>query len=469
MQRKSTPESVGKVAIVGRPNVGKSALFNRLAGRNIAIVHDQPGITRDRLAAPCVRGSRPFTVWDTGGIGGAGEVELRVQVRSAADAAMRESDVILFVVDAQDGLTPIDQELARILRKAKAPVVLVINKIDHPTHEDLESDFARLGFAIYAPISAAHGRGISGLLEMIDSLLPASGTLDSEGVREQGPASSTTNFPLALAIVGRPNAGKSSLINSILRDARTIVSELPGTTRDAVDIMYERDGQPFLLIDTAGIRARSKHSSSVEVFSVMRAERTIRRADLCILVIDLTSGVTGQDKKIAGLIQKAEKPCLIVLNKWDLVKPKRGAKAEMERTASATRDDLFFLDYAPVLIASALTGENVEQLFRLIADVRQAARVRLGTGVLNRLLRAAFEENPPPTIGTRRLKLFYAAQARGDEERTLEAPKFVFFVNQPKLLSETYGRYLQGRIRAAERYPGLPVLLSCRARTETTE
>lgn len=458
MQRKNTPESVGKVAIVGRPNVGKSALFNRLAGRNIAIVHDQPGITRDRLAAPCVRGPRPFTVWDTGGIGGAGEAELRTQVRGAADAAMRESDVILFVVDAQDGLTPIDQELARILRKSKTPVVLVINKIDHPKHEDLESDFARVNFASSVPISAAHGRGISGLLEIIDSLLPA-----SVAPSDQPPSSS---HPLALAIVGRPNAGKSSLINSILRDARTIVSELPGTTRDAVDILYERDGEQFLLIDTAGIRARSKHSSSVEVFSVMRAERTIRRADLCVLVIDLTSGVTGQDKKIAGLIQKAEKPCLVVLNKWDLVKPKRAAKAEMERIASETRERLFFLDYAPVLIASALTGENVEQLFRLIADVRRAARVRLGTGVLNRLLRAAFEENPPPTIGTRRLKLFYAAQARGDEERTLEALKFILFVNQPKLLSETYGRYLEGRIRAAESYPGLPVLLSCRARAE---
>ncbi|HWM23473.1 MAG TPA: ribosome biogenesis GTPase Der [Chthoniobacterales bacterium] len=458
MQRKNAPESVGKVAIVGRPNVGKSALFNRLAGRNIAIVHDQPGITRDRLAAPCIRGRRPFTVWDTGGIGGAGEVELRTQVRGAADAAMRESDVILLVVDAQDGLTPIDQELARILRKSKAPVVLVINKIDHPKHEDLESDFARLNFASSVPISAAHGRGISGLLETIDSLLP-----DSDAANDEPSAPS---HPLALAIVGRPNAGKSSLINSILRDARTIVSELPGTTRDAVDILYERDGERFLLIDTAGIRARSKHSSSVEVFSVMRAERTIRRADLCVLVVDLTSGVTGQDKKIAGLIQKAEKPCLVVLNKWDLVKPKRAAKAEMERIASDTRERLFFLDYAPVLIASALTGENVEQLFRLIADVRRAARVRLGTGVLNRLLRAAFEENPPPTIGTRRLKLFYAAQARGDEERTLEALKFILFVNQPKLLSETYGRYLEGRIRAAESYPGLPVLLSCRARAE---
>ena len=186
MQRKNTPESVGKVAIVGRPNVGKSALFNRLAGRNIAIVHDQPGITRDRLAAPCVRGRRPFTVWDTGGIGGAGEVELRVQVRTAADAAMRESNVILFVVDAQDGLTPIDQELARILRKSRTPVVLVVNKIDHPKHEDLESDFARLGFANSDPISAAHGRGISGLLETIDSLLPASDAVISESVRERG-------------------------------------------------------------------------------------------------------------------------------------------------------------------------------------------------------------------------------------------------------------------------------------------
>ncbi len=459
MDRKDASESAGKVAIVGRPNVGKSALFNRLAGRNIAIVHDQPGITRDRLEAPCLRGSRPFTVWDTGGIGGGGETELTAQVRTAADAAMRESDVILLVVDAQDGLTPVDQELARILRKSKTPVVLVINKIDHPKHEDLESDFARLGFAHSLPISAAHGRGISGLLETIDPLLPQSAIRNPQ---------SEINPPLALAIVGKPNAGKSSLINSILRDARTIVSELPGTTRDAVDISYEREGEVFLLIDTAGIRARSKHSSSVEVFSVMRAERTIRRADLCVLVVDLTSGVTGQDKKIAGLIQKAEKPCVIVLNKWDLVKPKRAAKAAMQELVSETRERLFFLDYAPVLVASALTGENVEELFRLIADVRRAANVRIGTGILNRMLRAAFEENPPPMIGTRRLKLFYAAQARGEGEEKLEAVKFVLFVNQPKLLSESYGRYLERRIRAAAPYPGLPVLLSCRARSEQT-
>lgn len=462
MDSKHAPESAGTVAIVGRPNVGKSALFNRLAGRNIAIVHDQPGITRDRLAAPCTKGHRPFTVWDTGGIGGAGETELTAQVRAAADTAMRECDVILFIVDAQDGLTPVDQELARLLRKSKSPVVLVVNKIDHEKHEDLETDFLRLGFDTTIPISAAHGRGISGLLETVDSLLPTA--LPSTIENRQ---SKIENAPLALAIVGRPNAGKSSLINSILRDERTIVSELPGTTRDAVDVLYEREDEKFLLIDTAGMRQRSKHSTSVEVFSVMRAERTIRRADLCVLVIDLMSGVTGQDKKIAGLIQKAEKPCVIVLNKWDLVKPSRGAKAAVEGVVADARERLFFLEYAPVLVASALTGENVDQLFRLIKKVRRSAEIRIGTGVLNRLLRSALEENPPPMIGTRRLKLFYAAQARGEAETTLEALKFILFVNQPNLLSDTYARYLERRIRAAQPYPGLPLLLSCRARTES--
>jgi GTP-binding protein len=398
-------------------------------------------------------------VWDTGGIGGAGENELAAPVRAAADAAMRESDVILLVVDAQDGLTPIDQELARLLRKSKSPVVLVVNKIDHEKHEDLENDFLLLGFDTTIPISAAHGRGISAVLELIDSLLPES--------KIENRKSEIGEAPLALAIVGRPNAGKSSLINSILPDERTIVSALPGTTRDAVDVFYERDGEKFLLIDTAGMRARSKHSTSVEVFSVMRAERTIRRADLCVLVIDLTSGVTGQDKKIAGLIQKAEKPCLVVLNKWDLVKPPRGAKAAIDRMIADSRESLFFLEYAPVLVASALTGENVDQLFRLISRIRGGAQKRMGTGVLNRLLRAALEENPPPMIGTRRLKLFYAAQARGEGDAALEALKFVLFVNQPNLLSDTYGRYLERRLRAAEPYPGVPILLSCRARSES--
>lgn len=451
----------GKVAIVGRPNVGKSALFNRFAGRNIAIVHDQPGITRDRLAAPSTRGNRPFLIWDTGGIGGAGENELASEVRTAADAAMRESDVILFVVDAQHGLAPIDEELARMLRKSQRPVVLVVNKIDDPKHEALEADFARLGFDIVLPISAAHGRGITPLLETIDGLLPEQ-TSDAESPAPE------MQQPVALAIIGRPNAGKSSLINAVLNDQRTIVSNIPGTTRDAVDIEYEREGEKFLLIDTAGIRPRGKHSSSVEVFSVMRAERTIRRADLCVLVVDVTSGVSAQDKKIAGLIQQARKPSLVVLNKWDLVKPARGAKPAMEALVTDTRERLFFLDYAPVLVASAATGENVARLFKMISEVKRAATVRIGTGVLNRMLRAALAETLPPTISNKRLKLFYATQSAGTE-RAIDPPEFILFVNQPKLLSDTYARFLERRIRHQEPYPGLPVLLTPRARTETRE
>ena len=449
--------SAGNVAIVGRPNVGKSALFNRLVGRSIAIVHDQPGITRDRISAVSTRGVRPFTAWDTGGIVGAGETQLHAQVRTAAESAMRESRLILFMVDAKQGLTPIDQELARMLRRSPTPVVLVINKIDDPKHEDLVADFARLGFENSVAVSAAHGRGLTDLLDLIERLLPPSAIGHPDGA---------ISNPLALAIVGKPNAGKSSLINSIVRDERAIVSEIPGTTRDAVDVRYERDGKSLILIDTAGIRARSKHSSSVEVFSVMRAERTIRRADLCVLVVDLTSGITSQDKKIAGLIQKARKPCLVVLNKWDLVKPKRDERTEIRRLTSETKAQLFFLDYAPMLIASALTGENVEMLFRFLTKVQKGARARIGTGVLNRILRTAFAENPPPMIANRRLKLFYAAQSAGDDERAIAPPEFVLFVNDPKLLGETYERYLIARIREAEPYPGLPVLLRRRPRQQ---
>jgi len=450
------PTGTRNVAIVGRPNVGKSALFNRLAGRNIAIVHDQPGITRDRISAVSKRGAEPFIVWDTGGIGGAGETELIKEVRAAADAAMREADIILFIVDAQQGLTPIDQELAQLLRRSKRPVVLVINKIDHPNHEDLAGEFSRLGFASVEPISAAHGRGIDSLVETIDRLLPPSTTSDQPSTA------------LSVAIIGRPNVGKSSLINAILSDRRSIVSHLPGTTRDAVDIAYRHGPDDFVLIDTAGIRARGKHSSSVEVFSVMRSERTIRRADLCLLVIDATSGVTSQDKKIATLMQKARKPSLLVVNKWDLVKPERGAKEALAELIAETRERVFFLPYAPILVASALTGENVDRLFSAIRKVRRAARERLGTGVLNRLLRAAFAANPPPMVSGKRMKLFYAAQAHGSEKRRLEPPEFVLFVNDPKLLGQTYERYLEAQIRDAQPFTGLPILLNFRPRSETT-
>jgi len=445
------------VAIVGRPNVGKSALFNRLIRRKIAIVHDQPGITRDRISAVCASGTQSFVLWDTGGIFGAGEAELTGQVRRAAEEALRESDLLLFVVDAKEGLSPIDEELARFLRKSQKPVVLVINKIDSEKHEALAAEFDSLGFKSSIAISAEHSRGISDLLDAIDRFLP-SPTGDSQGAIHDS---------LAIAILGRPNVGKSSLINSIVRSERAIVSELAGTTRDAIDILYQRDGRNFVFIDTAGIRRRGKQSTSAEVFSVMRAERSIRRADLCIVTVDLTDGITAQDKRIAGLIQAARKPAIVVLNKWDLVKPKRNQKEAIARLVATARERIFFLDYAPVLITSSLTEEHVSKLFALIEKVQRAARQRVGTGVLNRLLRQAFEANPPPTIRARRLKLFYAAQSKGEEDQQLQPPEIVLFVNDPRLLSQTYKRYLESRIRDAQPFPGLPIILTLRPRAQS--
>jgi GTPase len=452
------PNTSSNVAIVGRPNVGKSALFNRLIGRRIAIVHDQPGITRDRISAICTRGAQPFVLWDTGGVAGAGESELTAQVRRAVEKAIQDSDVLLFIVDAKDGLSPIDQELARILRKSRKPLVVVMNKIDNDKQENLAADFASLGFSHSQPVSAEHNRGIAELIETIDQLLPSPSAVN------QSPVNRLQS--LSVAIIGRPNVGKSSLINAIVRSERAIVSELPGTTRDAIDISYRRDDCEFLFIDTAGIRRRGKHSTSAEVFSVMRAERSIRRAHLCILIVDLTMGVTAQDKRIAGMIQRARKAAIIVLNKWDLIKPRRKTKETITQLVDETGTGIFFLDYAPVLVASAQTGESIDKLFGFIANVRRAAQQRIGTGVLNRLLRAAFAANPPPMISGKRLKLLYAAQASGKQDRELQPPEFVLFVNDPRLLGETYSRYLEARIRKAQPFPGLPIILTLRPRSE---
>jgi len=467
------------VAIIGRPNVGKSALFNRLVGRKIAIVHDQPGITRDRISAICSRGEQPFTLWDTGGIFGAGEKELTVQVRQTAEGALRESDLLLFVVDGKDGLSPIDSDLARTLRKSRKPIVLVVNKIDNDKHESLAAEFDALGFEQIVSISAEHNRGISDLLGAVDQLLPSPAQSVSQPplvTPERSEGGTLNSQPLAIAIIGRPNVGKSSLINAIVQSERAIVSELPGTTRDSVDISYQRDGGRFLFIDTAGIRRRGKLSSSVEVFSVMRAERSIRRADLCVLIVDLTSGVTAQDKRIAGLIQEARKAALVVLNKWDLVKPKRGERQTIRELVAETREKIFFLNYAPVLVASARTGENVDRLFGMIDKIERAATTRIGTGVLNRLMRAVFAANPPPMVKGRRLKLFYAAQSAGTQDRSakgpihrrehLQPPEFVLFVNDPRLLSQSYARYVEARIRDAEPYSGLPIILTLRPRSQ---
>jgi GTPase len=479
------------VAIVGRPNVGKSALFNRLLGRKIAIVHDRPGITRDRLSATCTRSERPFTLWDTGGIVGAGESELTQEVQYVAENALRESDLLLFVVDGKEGLSPVDGELARMLRRSHKPVVLVINKIDNEKHDPLAAEFDSLGFEKVISLSAEHNRGVSELLDAIERRLPSPVKEYPTVVRRSlGESASKVEQRIAIAIVGRPNVGKSSLINSIVRGERAIVSELPGTTRDAIDIVYERNGRQFVFIDTAGIRRRGKVSNSAEVFSVMRAERSIRRADLCVLVIDLTTGVTAQDKRIAGLVQKARKPSIVVLNKWDLIKPRRGEKQSARKIIEQTRSSIFFLNYAQVVITAASTGENVDRLFAIIEKVQYAARKRIGTGVLNRLLCQAFEANPPPLVKGKRLKLFYAAQTTGSnsqsdevsstpaerelgkardgkQRRSLGPVEFILFVNDPTLMNETYRRYLESRIRNAEPYPGLPIVLTLRRRAQT--
>ena len=446
------------VAIVGRPNVGKSALFNRLAGRRIAIVHDEPGITRDRLLATCKLGDKSFHIFDTGGIIGGGETELTGDVRAAANAAMDESEVALFLVDGKHGLSPVDNDIAKELRKRGKPTILVVNKIDEAKHDDRADEFSKLGFKKMVAVSAAHGRNIGELVEEIEKLLPAP---SSETDDEEKPAS-----PLRLAIVGRPNAGKSSLVNAILHAPRTIVSEIPGTTRDSVDIAYERDGMYFVLVDTAGIRRRGRHSTSVEVFSVMRAEKSIERADVCVLVIDATSGASAQDRRIAGLIQKSRKACIVVLNKWDLLKPTRGVRDAIALHTERALAELFFLPYAQVLIASAKTGEHVDRIFRQLERIRGASKLHVGTGILNRAMRSAVDANPPPMVGNRRLKLLYATQSQRRTNYAVEAPEFVLFVNDAGLLSDPYRRFLEAQIRNIQPYPSLPLILTLRPRAE---
>ncbi len=344
------------VAIVGRPNVGKSALFNRLAGRKISIVHDQPGVTRDRIAAPCTLTGHPCTLIDTGGIGATLDDGFGEQVALEADIAMQTADLILFLVDAQEGLTPIDQALAQSLRKAKPPVLLVLNKVDHDKHESSFSDFSRLGIPESVFVSAEHGRNFSELIDKMDETLEPLATEDEEIMEV------VEKVGIKLAIIGRPNAGKSSLINAILKDERTIVSSIAGTTRDAVDLPYSFSGENFTLIDTAGLRPRGKRDNSVEVFSAIRSEKAIRRADLCVLVIDLAAGVTAQDRKIAQLILDEKKPCLIVLNKFDLYHPGADYKDRVAEAEDHVRRELFFLSYAPFVACSAKTGDSTDHV-----------------------------------------------------------------------------------------------------------
>lgn len=443
------------VAIVGRPNVGKSALFNRLARRRISIVHDQPGVTRDRISTECRwEGGDPFLLIDTGGIGSDVDTSFTEQVESEVTVAMETADLILFVVDAQAGLNPVDQSLAKKLRRVEKPLILVINKVDHQKHAELDSDFARLGFKQSVSISAEHNRGILDLIALVHAHLPP----EPEGaaLAEAGEA------PIELAIVGRPNVGKSSLINAILQDSRTLVSPISGTTRDAVDVPYRRGERSYTLIDTAGIRPAGKQESSVEIFSVMRSERTIRRADLCVLVVDATEGVTAQDKRIAGLIQEAGKPCLVAVNKWDLVKEEAGFGNRKEQLAALLeriRVELFFVDYAPIIVLSALKGEGMTRLFKLIEQIRAQSRLRIGTGALNRLLAEALTAHPPPARNNKRFKIVYATQPQRNDpaHKPIPTPSLLLFVNQADLLVPSYRKFLDSQIRQEVPWTGLPL------------
>jgi len=449
------------VAIVGRPNVGKSALFNRLAGRKIAIVHDQPGVTRDRISAPSKATAVSCTLIDTGGIGGNIDDGFDAQVTIEADIAMATADLILFVVDAHDGLTPVDQGLAQKLRKAKPPVMLVLNKVDDVKHESAFADFTRLGFQSSIFVSAEHGRNFGRLCDEIDAIIaPLVSEVDSA-------AEAAETVGIKLAIVGKPNAGKSSLINAILHDKRTIVSEIAGTTRDAVDLPYTFQGENFTLIDTAGLRPRAKRDNSVEVFSAMRTEKAIRRSDLCVLVIDLITGVSAMDRKIAQTILEEKKPCLIVLNKFDLYHPGANHSARVEEATEHVRKELFFLHYAPFVACSAKTGGSVDHVLKEALKIRKGSSNIPGTGLLNRILQTAFEDTPPPINSKlkKRLKLYYATAATNEKYSIIPVPTIVLFVNDKRLMSASYESYLTNRYRAGHSAPGIPIIFSVRSRS----
>lgn len=455
------------IAIVGRPNVGKSAIFNRLADRQIAIVHDEPGVTRDRISAACKMTDHPCDIIDTGGIGMELEDGFHDQVTIEADIAMASADVILFVVDSRDGLTPTDEHLAQKLRRAKAPVFLLLNKAENVEQEMMIGDFARLGLGAGMPISAAHGRGFAELADLIDSEI--SKVVENAADEEEEIEEAIMRDGLKIAIVGKPNAGKSSLVNAILKDERTIVSEIAGTTRDAIDIPYMFGEENHTLIDTAGLRQRQKMDTSVEVFSAMRTEKSIRRADICLLVIDLAAGISSMDRKIAKAIKEERKPCLIILNKWDLFHPGGGRQARLDEAEELIRTELFFLAYAPYACVSAKEGQHISQIFNQITRIRQGASSPITTGRLNRLLSDAIDLKPPSQHKKykKRVKLLYATAVVNDKYTAIPVPSFILFVNDKKLMHEHYEQYLSNRIREQHNIPGVPIVFSIRSRNKS--
>lgn len=450
------------VAIVGRPNVGKSALFNRLAGKNISIDHDMAGVTRDRITAECRRGPAIFEIMDTGGIGANTDDVLTAQVQTEAAIALEVADLLLFVVDVAEGITTIDAELARILRKTSKPVILVCNKADSPSRRLGAGEFRKLGFTEQAEVSAVHGIGIDFLVKTISDRL----NLEAEA-ESQAAETKTGKYvrPLKIAIVGRPNAGKSSLVNAILGQERAIVSEVAGTTRDSLDIHATFDGRDYQLIDTAGIRRRAKVDTPVEIYSVQQALQSIKRADLCLLVVDCADGAKMQDRKIAQLILQERKPCLLVMNKFDLYHPSAKKKDRLEELEESMRREFFFLHYAPLIAISAREKQFIGKLFESIEGIRKGSRNRIGTGSLNRLLHQAIENSPGPLGHSKfSFKLLYATQVNSAEDSTLPVPHFVMFANRAAKLTDSYLRYLENVIRKEWPAPGVPFRMSVRGK-----
>lgn len=430
------------VAIVGRPNVGKSMLFNRLVGQRLSIVEDTPGVTRDRLYATCEWCGRTFDMVDTGGIEPSTDSEILLFMREQAQIAIDTATVIILVTDLRTGVTAADKDVANMLLRSKKPVVLAVNKADSTGAVDPNVyEFYSLGLGDPIPVSAVHGHGTGDLLDECLKYFPDE-TEDQE-----------EDETIKVAVIGKPNVGKSSLVNCVLGEKRTIVSDVAGTTRDAVDSVFENKYGKYTFIDTAGIRRKSKVEERVEKFSVMRAQMAIERADVCLILIDARDGVTEQDTKIAGLAHEAGKASIVIVNKWDLVDKETGT---MEKMRKDIMRDLSFMSYAPILFISALTGQRVERIFELINYVNDQSSMRITTGMLNNVLADAQARVQPPTDKGRRLKIYYMTQTG------IRPPHFVIFCNTAELFHFSYQRYLENQIRSVFGLEGTPIRLTIR-------
>lgn len=430
------------VAIVGRPNVGKSMLFNRLVGQRLSIVEDTPGVTRDRLYAECEWGGRIFDLVDTGGIEPSSDSEILSFMRRQAEIAIENATVIVFVCDVKTGLTASDEDVGNMLLRSRKPVVLAVNKADQVGGENPDIyEFYNLGLGDPIGVSAVHGHGTGDLLDACLSYFP-----EEEEEEEDEDV-------VKVAVIGKPNVGKSSLINRILGEERVIVSNVAGTTRDAVDSYYENEKGKFLFIDTAGMRRKSKVEERIEKFSVLRAVMAIERSDVCLIMIDATEGVTDQDTKVAGIAHEAGKACIIVVNKWDLVE--KDGKT-MDKMRDEIRRDLAYMTYAPIVFISAMTGQRIPRLFELITYVWEQASLRITTGMLNSLLADATARVQPPSDKGRRLKVYYMTQTG------IRPPHFVCFCNDAKLFHFSYQRYLENQIRSTYGLEGTPIRMTIR-------